>query len=377
MVIKPLIIFVALGCISAVRAVVKEYFDAPWVRENKNTFSPDWSLVPSIQKTRKLFADAHIEIPKEAQDRLEDCSVSFVKDDASRVTLYSNGVMRTEKTGETVEFFDIASTLKCSLAHDGKLTSAHVDKKLQHSCAVAVEEGYVSCKSIHKSSDSQQRLNCQIRMHDGFSTTFMYLDDGSIVVRESTGVVEVLPPFQLTVESIMKSHGMVELPRKAVCTQTGVLCQDGNGLTCYALDGIFMRVTQRGAFNVNIPTQAAVLEGTVSGGDLQSVWKKTVNTTVQLTSARLEGVDILFDTLSGEACLSVNPATFEIGEFVYDEQGHYCRRNGTGCLRYGFVSPLLTYGGVCAFLANAQHSATRSVSPQHQPLHSKLQMSAH
>ena len=361
------------GYVAAVGAVAEEYFNAPWVRENKNTFSPDWSFLPSIQKTRNLFTEAHVEIPHGAQENLHDYSLSFVKDDA-KITLYANGVIKTEKGESSIEFFDVVSTLKCSLSQDGKLTSAHVDKKLQHSCAVAVEDGFVVCKSVQKSSEKpQQRLNCQIRLQDGFSTTFMYREDGSIIATESTGMVEVLPPFHLAVESIMKSHGMVELPRKAVCTQTGVLCQDGNGLTCYALDGIFMRVTSRGTFNVNVPTQAAILEGSLVGGDIQSFWKKTEHAQSVITSARLEGIDILFDVTSGSACLSVNPATFEIGEFAYDSKGHYCRRNGTGCLRYGFVSPLLTYGGVCELLARATQEPHKNIPlPQSHLLYNKV-----
>lgn len=352
MVVKLLCLLVVFGQIVKVKAVPAEYFNVPWVRENKNTFSPDWSYIPSIKKTRKIFTEAHIEIPQTAQEHLSDCSLSFTKDDA-KITLYANGVMKTEKSEHNIEFFDVTSTLKCSLSQDGKLTSAHVDKKLQHACAVAVEDGFVVCKSIQKTSGSQQRLNCQIRMQDGFSTTFMYEEDGSIVAKESTAIVEVLPPFNVSVESIMKSHGMIELPKKALCTQAGVLCQDTNGFTCYALDGIFMRVTSRGTFNINVPTQAAVLEGSLVEGDIHASWKKTAPAETKLTSARLGDVDILFNNTSGEACLSVNPTTFEIGQFAYDAHGHYCRRNGTGCLRYGLVSPLLTYNGVCEVLSKS------------------------
>lgn len=369
--IKSLFMILLFCCPFAVQAtVLNEYFNNSWDREYKNTFVPDWSFLSSLQKTRKLFIDAHIEIPQDAKENAADYTISFLKDDAA-VTLYPNGVMRTQKGEAFVEYYDIQSTMKCSLSEDGKLTSSHLDKKLQNSGAVAVEDGFVLCKSVHKSSDVHQRLNCQIRLQDGFSTTFAYHEDGTIVATESTGVVEILPPLLTTVESIMRSHGMLELPKKAVCTQAGVLCPDGNGLTCYALDGIFMRVTAHGTFNVNVPTQAAILEGAVVGDDLKSAWKKTSTGQTFVTSARLEGVDILFNGASGEACLSINPATFEIGEFVYDSLGHYCRRNGTGCLRYGQMNALLTYGGVCNVLARSIQQPVKSIVPQQHPLYAR------
>ena len=343
---------------------IKEYCQAPWVRTYEMTFAPDWSLLPSLKKTRELFASA-IDIPSDAREKVEDASISFTLEDA-KVTLFCNGVMRTEKSNASaVEFFDVISSVKFSLASSGKITSTHIDKKLLNTCAISIEDGGVVCKSIKKDGGAQQRLNCLIRLSDGVSTTFSYLEDGTIVVRDSTGIVEVIPPMQASIDTIMKSHSMLALPPRTVCSQTGLICQDGNGITCYAVDGIRMHLSLSGKLNICMPVREVVVEGGVSVDEIHTRWVSTSSQPFEIRSARLEGIDILFDKTSGCAMLCVNTMTLEVGEFLYDNMGHYCKRNGTGCLRYGLVNPLLTYDGVMSAVARSPHMGLRTIGSRH------------
>ena len=99
-----------------------------------------------MQKTYTLFSDV-LPIPEDAQKNEQDSSVVFNTVDG-RVTLFSNGVMRTDKADGSVDFFDVASSALCSVSASGEINASHLNPALMNSCVVSVEDGELLFRSF-------------------------------------------------------------------------------------------------------------------------------------------------------------------------------------------------------------------------------------
>lgn len=323
---------------------------SPWMLNYSSDFKPKWELVPTVQATYDLFAPT-LEIPVDAQTNEIDCSINFKKG-GEKVTLFANGVRRTDRLDGSIEFFDSLSSATCFINSSGGIHASHLNKEQMNACSVSVEAGALVFKSCKILDDSKQQLNFLVRVRDGLSIVFEYHDDGTVVARESTGCVEIISRSDQIIVDILNSHGMVRPPDDALYVAEGMVCRDGEGITCYLVEGMKFHVAANGfRFCFSAPIFQVQLEGLISPERLLTRWKFCSSATKPYKKCRFDGVDILFDGDSGRSLLYINVATMQSGMFLYDGNGNYCKRSGVGGVRYGKITPMLTYAGVSAAAA--------------------------
>lgn len=336
----------------------------PWMSYYSSGFKPDWNLVPTVETTYDLFARS-MAIPVDAVRNEVDCSLCFDTSEG-KVTLFANGVRRIVKPDGSCEYFEQTSSAMCAVSAAGEVQAKHLDALQQNSCSVSIEDGGPVFKSNKVISDAQTRLNLMIRLRDGLSVVFEYCDNDTIIARESTGCVEVICSSSKIVSSILQSHGMIKPPEGAACVAEGLVCNDGDGITCYVMNGMKFHAASNGLkFCFSAPALQVQLEGLVSHDHILSRWKFCSPTTQQFKKCCYDGTDILFDKESGRSLLYVNLTTIQSGFFLYDEKGNYCKCSGIGGVRYGKVSPLLMYDTVSAAVAKiSSPGMVRSIPQQ-------------
>jgi hypothetical protein len=337
----------------------------PWMSHYTSAFLPQWNLVPTVQTTYEKFA--HVEkIPADAIKNDADASIRFVSADGM-VTLFANGVRRLEKQDGTIEYFDRSTSALCSINSLGEVRTSYLDKSQKNASSMSsVDGGGLVFKSHKMLADSRHQLSLLIRLHDGLSIVFEYPDDGTIIARESTGCVEVVSPAERAVESILSSHGMIKIPEDVVFVAEGMACKDGEGISCYVMNGMKFYLTHNGTKNCfSAPSLQVQLDGLLVNDRWLSRWKFCSQDGMQYKKSALSGMDILFDASTGKALLYVNLATLQAGVFMYDEQGHYCKCNSVGGVRYGMVTPMLTYDGITSVAGSVSVVAQRPIVYEH------------
>lgn len=325
---------------------------APWMAQYASSFSPSWDLLPTAQTTYDLFV-SYMTIPVDAVTNDSDCSISF-DTNSGRVTLFSNGVQRTDKSDGTVEFFEKTSSSRCTVSPSGEVHAVHEDASLNNTYSVVIENGNVICKSSKTFGDGKSRLNWMLRLRDGLSVVFEYCSDGTAIARESSGCVEVITPADLIISKILDSHGMIRPPEGSSPVAEGLVCDDGDGITCYVMNGMKFHAAANGLkFSFSAPLLQAQLEGFASDGQILSRWRFFAPEGRAFKKCCYEGTDILFDAETGRSLLYVNMTTMQSGIFFYDDNGNFCKCSGTGNVRYGKVLPMMMYETVSEALSRS------------------------
>jgi hypothetical protein len=335
--IASLMFFVTSRCDSV---VTEENCKESWVRKYESTFVPDWNMLASVARTRDFFLSRGVAIPESATFCDEDSSISYVLSDGI-VTLFCNGIMRTIFNNSITEFVDYLSSEKIVLHPETGLSLSHLDKTKLNSCTMSIQDDGLVCKSIKTFDDGRVRVNSLINLADGYSTTFEWLDDGRMIVRESTGTVEVVPSLEKFFDEVIHSHSMLTFPDGNFFTSTGIVLRDGSGVSCYGVDGMKFHLLSKGPkVRFFAPSFGAKLEGVLSGGKFLTTWKLD-SSSGSYKFARLGEADVLVDEVLGHVILYVDFSLMSVGIFLYDGLGHYCKRNGAGSVRYGKMNQSL------------------------------------